>query len=88
LKRKEDLHAEAEQETQLVRMKNSETLEGKVDLAKVKDIRRALRRRYATRTNFQKIFSQWDNESKGHIEVKDIHRMMNNMGLKVNLDEA
>lgn len=38
-------------------MKNTETLEGKVDLAKVKDIRRALRRRYATRTNFQKIFT-------------------------------
>jgi hypothetical protein len=54
-------------------MKNTETLEGKVDLAKVKDIRRALRRRYATRSNFQKIFSQWDKESKGHIGVKDIH---------------
>ena len=69
-------------------MKNTETLEGKVDLTKVKDIRRALRRRYATRTNFQKIFTQWDAESKGMINVSDIHRMMNKMGLKVNLDEA
>ena len=69
-------------------MKNNETLEGKVDLTKVKDIRRALRRRYATRSNFQKIFTQWDTESKGHINVNDIHRMMNKMGLKVNIDEA
>lgn len=69
-------------------MNNTATLEGKVDLAKVKDIRRALRRRYATRTNFQKIFTQWDAESKGHLDVKDVYQMMNKMGLKVNLDEA
>lgn len=69
-------------------MKNTETLQGKIDLAKVKDIRRALRRRYATRTNFQKIFTQWDADSKGQIDVQDIHKMMNKMGLKVNLDEA
>lgn len=69
-------------------MKNTETLEGKVDLQKVKDIRRALRRRYATRTNFQKIFSQWDADSKGFIETKDVFQMMNKMGLKVNMEEA
>jgi Ca2+-binding EF-hand superfamily protein len=69
-------------------MKNTATLEGKVDMAKVKDIRRALRRRYATRSNFQKIFTQWDADSKGHIDVTDIHKMVNKMGLKINLDEA
>jgi Ca2+-binding EF-hand superfamily protein len=69
-------------------MKNTATLEGKVDMAKVKDIRRALRRRYATRSNFQKIFSQWDAASKGHIDVNDIHKMVNKMGLKINIDEA
>ena len=55
-----------------------------MDLAKIKDIRRALRRRYATRTNFQKIFSQWDADSKGYIDTNDIHNMMNKLGLKVN----
>lgn len=85
---KEDIHAEADQETQLVRMKNNETLEGNVDIVKVKDIRRALRRRYATRSNFQKIFTQWDSNGKGNIDVEDIHKMMNKMGLKVNYDEA
>lgn len=69
-------------------MKNTHTLEGKIDLGKVKDIRRALRRRYATRTNFQKIFSNWDLSSKGYLDTEDIYRMMNKMGIKVNLDEA
>lgn len=54
----------------------------------MKDIRRALRRRYASRSNFQKIFNSWDVQNKGHIEAADIHRMMNQMGLKVNIDEA
>lgn len=69
-------------------MKNTVTLDGKVDLVKVKDIRRALRRRYATRTNFQKIFSQWDGKGKGSIDVGDIYRMMNKMGIRVNVEEA
>jgi hypothetical protein len=34
-----------------------ETLEGKIDMEKVREIRRALRRRYANRKNFQKIFT-------------------------------
>jgi len=56
-RKKADIHADVDQETQLVPLKNKDTLEGKIDLNKVRDIRRALRRRYATRTNFQKIFS-------------------------------
>jgi Ca2+-binding EF-hand superfamily protein len=35
-----------------VRLKNTETLEGKIDLNKIRDIRRAIRRRYANRSNF------------------------------------
>lgn len=41
------------QETQLVGIgDNKYTLEGKVDLEKVREIRRAIRRRYANRKNF------------------------------------
>jgi hypothetical protein len=32
--------------------RNLETLEGKVDLEKVREVRRAIRRRYANRKNF------------------------------------
>jgi Ca2+-binding EF-hand superfamily protein len=46
-----------------------ETLEGKVDLDKVREIRRLIRRRYGNRKRVQKIFQQWDKEKKGNISV-------------------
>lgn len=45
------------------------TLEGKVDMRHVEDIRRVLRRKYASRTNLHKIFSQWDRAKKGGIDA-------------------
>lgn len=65
-----------------------QTLEGRIDVNKVREIRRALRRRYASRKNFQKIFSQWDKEGKGYISTKNILEMINRMGLNLNFDEA
>lgn len=65
-----------------------ETLEGKIDVEKVREIRRALRRRYANRKNFQKIFTQWDIENKGFISPKNFKEMLLKMGLQVNIDEA
>ena len=62
MKHKGQLNAEAEAETQLVHLKNTVTGEGKVDIAKVQDIVRALRRRYSTRANVQSIFKDWDNK--------------------------
>lgn len=55
---------------------------------KIRDIRRAIRRRYANRSNFQKLFTQWDSNSKGSISVNDVYKMVNKMGVKVNKDEA
>ena len=62
---KADAHADAEHETQLVNIENHQTLEGKIDLTKVRDIRRALRRRYASRKNYQSIFKAWDKKKNG-----------------------
>jgi len=42
------------------------------DVAAVKDIRRALRRKYASRSNLPKIFSQWDKGGKGTINMEDL----------------
>jgi Ca2+-binding EF-hand superfamily protein len=67
---------------------NKNTLEGHVDLEKVREIRRAIRRRYANRKNFQKIFNLWDEDSKGAISVKNLYNMIHRLGLNVNLDEA
>jgi len=55
-----------------------------VDLNKIRDLRRALRRRYANRTNFQKIFSQWDRTNRGEIDSGDIKHMCSKMGLTIN----
>ena len=44
-----------------------QTLDQVVDKKHVLDIRRALRRKYASRTNLHRIFAQWDKDNKGGI---------------------
>jgi len=83
-----DKHEKALQETQLVKVKNKETLEGKVDIQKVKEIRRAIRRRYGNRSNYHKIFNQWDRHRKGFIDLTDLHYMINKLGISTNTQEA
>ena len=56
---------------------DANTLEDKLDLKHVMDIRRALRRRYASRTNLHKIFNQWDRSKKGTIDDQDIFMGLN-----------
>jgi Ca2+-binding EF-hand superfamily protein len=85
---KADLHATADQETQLVRLDHRKTLEGKVDLKKVRDIRRAIRRRYATRKNASKLFHAWDLKQQKKIDTEDVVNMVNKMGIKINKNEA
>lgn len=65
-----------------------ETLKNNVDLEKVREIRRALRRRYATRKNLAKIYSSWDEDNTGYITTENVYSMMRKMGLNVNVDEA
>ena len=48
------------------------TLEEAVDLNQIRDIRRALRRKYASRSNLDRIFTQWDSDNKGTISAQDI----------------
>lgn len=83
-----DVHAAADQETQLVRLDHRKTLEGKVDLKKVRDIRRAIRRRYATRKNPSKLFHAWDLKQQKKIDTEDVVNMVNKLGIKINKDEA
>ena len=59
-----------------------------MNLAKVQDIIRALRRRYASRSNVQHIFKDWDASGKGYIGADDIQSMLSKMGLFLNKDEA
>ena len=83
-------NAQAPQETQLIGLQQytTDTLKDKVDLDKVKEVRRALRRRYANRRNLAKIFRSWDQEGKGFLTIDNIHSMVNKLGLHINLNEA
>jgi len=59
-----------------------------VDLTVVKDIRNALRRKYASRSNIDRIFSQWDKKQAGVITAEDICCGLNKIGIKASLEEA
>ena len=54
----------------------------------MRDARKAFRRRYASRTNLDKIFSQYDAENKGFVTAHDIHKQGTKIGLGLSLDEA
>ena len=82
------MNAEAENETQLVHLENKVTKEGHVNLIKVQELIRAMRRRYSTRNNVSHIFKDWDTSSKGYLEPEDIQSMLTKMGLNVNKKEA
>ena len=59
-----------------------------VDVDKVRYVKRAIRRRYASRTNVDKIFHQYDKARKGYINAHDLYEKGNRMGLGMTLDEA
>jgi hypothetical protein len=87
-KDKKDKNKEAIAETQLVNIEAEETLESKVDIKKLQEIRLALRRRYANRTNFRKIFKEWDHSIAGEISVYDVHDMINAFSIPINFNET
>ena len=54
----------------------------------MRDIRRAIRRRYATRKNANKLFHVWDQKHQKNIDTEDMMTMINKLGIKINKDEA
>ena len=63
-------------------------MEGKVDVEKVKEIRRIIRRKYGARGNFQKIFNCWDADHNGAVSVINVFDMIKRFGININFDEA
>ena len=64
------------------------TLKHHVDSGHLRDIRRALRRKYASRTNLERIFYQWDKDHKGGLTVEDLFMGLNKVGITSTLDHA
>lgn len=54
----------------------------------MKDIRRAVRRKYASRTNLERIFAQWDRQKKGSLDASDLFYGLNKVGIKTGLNDA
>ena len=87
-KPKELQNKSAKLETQLVKLEVNETLDDKVDLKKIQEIRFALRRRYANRTDIRKIFKEWDLNCMGEINLYSAHDMINRLNIPINYNET
>lgn len=67
---------------------NANTDKNKINKDKIRNIRIALRKRYSNRTNYIKIFKDWDFSKNGIINLKDAHLMINNLGIPVDYNET
>lgn len=72
----------------LLNAKRNHTLYAKVDNDALRAVRLALRRKYASRTNLDRIWSQWcKDESKG-LSFEDLFMGLNKIGVGATLDQA
>lgn len=85
---KDHIYKEQNYETQLHKVNAEKTLENRVDLEKLQEIRLCLRRRYASRQNIRKIFKDWDKQNTGEISVYDAYKMINKLSIPINIDET
>ena len=85
---KELQNKSAKLETQLVKLDVNETLDNKINLEKIQEIRFALRRRYANRTDIRKIFKEWDINCMGEITLYSAHDMINRLNIPINYNET
>lgn len=69
-------------------MDSRRTVASVIDIKSLRDIRKAIRRKYASRSNIERIFNQWDKDQKGYITIQDIFYAMNKLGIKTTLNEA
>ena len=77
------------QETQLVKIntfidKGNNT----INMKKIEEIRKALRRRYGNRKKINKIFQQWAKTFPNKITSYDAYRMINSLSIPINYNET
>jgi len=75
-------------DTQHNTIKACQTEHDSVDLLKIRDIKLAIRRRYQNRNNIAKIFKEWDISNHGVITINDAHKMINKLGIPINILES
>lgn len=47
-----------------------------------------MRIRYASRTNIDKIFAQYDADDKGYVDANDLHTQARRIGVRLTLNDA
>ena len=67
---------------------DGETLKNNIDLKKIQEARRLLRKRYTNSKNLQKVYSIWDEEKSGRISVENIYNISKKLKLNLNFDES
>ena len=69
-------------------MYNKETLENKINMDKIRDIKLMLRRRYSSRINYRKLFKEWNKSVTGEIDLYEAHQMINSFVIPLNFNET
>ena len=90
MKLKRDINDKADFETQPISLThfNSKNPPKDIDLTKVRDVRRAIRRRYHRTRNYRRIFNCWDRDSTGRITAQNLYTMLKLMNLPLNKKEV
>lgn len=63
-------------------------IQAKERVKRVNYLRTMLRNRYMNRSNLMGMFRSWDKDTKGYLDARDIHYMLNSIGIKCNLEET
>jgi hypothetical protein len=53
------------QNTKIIHFSNSKSNDVQASMQRLKDIKQLIQRKYANRTKFHNIFSEWDQDHKG-----------------------
>ena len=88
-KNKKSLNKNVIQETQLVKINSYMDKENKkINLNKIDEVRKALRRRYGNRKKINKIFQQWAKTFPNKITTYDAYKMINALSIPINYNET
>lgn len=85
---KQEKNQDGKLQTPMITIKASHSERDNMDLSKIKDIKIALKKRYQYRTNVAKIFKEWDISNQGVITINDAHKMINKLGIPINILES
>ena len=66
----------------------SNSLEGKVNMEKIADIRKKIRQKYQSSTNTLHLFNLWDQNALGVVRSEDVQSMLEKLGININVNEA